>query len=188
MFKIIASFKITPGYIYIYIYIYASLAILFTWGKHFHDLIISLTLGVSAHRTSLTLSLAIKTNTKSQSMTTQKSISLRIYLFECLYRGPSDGFTYRLDRLKPRASKFTYRLDRLKRRASKFRGPPVKEYNIFNTVIGLNVLYFLNNPSVILLIQLYSHFRIYQRFKQPSLSSNSPLLQLIKHTSIFPQS
>jgi hypothetical protein len=27
---------------------------------------------------------------------------------------------------------FTYRLDRLKPRASKFRGPPVKVYNIFN--------------------------------------------------------
>jgi len=30
---------------------------------------------------------------------------------------------------------FTYRLDRLKPRASKFRGPPVKVCNIFNTVI-----------------------------------------------------
>jgi hypothetical protein len=48
---------------------------------------------------------------------------------------------------------FTYRLDRLKPRASKFRGPLLKVYNILNTVIGLsnlcchNVLYFLNNPS-----------------------------------------
>ena len=33
----------------------------------------------------------------------------------------SAGFTYRLDRLKPRASKFT--------------GPPDKMYTIFNTVI-----------------------------------------------------
>jgi hypothetical protein len=30
---------------------------------------------------------------------------------------------------------FTYRLDRLKPRDSKFRGPPAKVYNIFNTVI-----------------------------------------------------
>jgi hypothetical protein len=32
---------------------------------------------------------------------------------------------------------FTYRLDRLKPRASTFRGPPVKVYTIFNTVIEL---------------------------------------------------
>jgi hypothetical protein len=60
---------------------------------------------------------------------------------------PSAGFTYRLDRLKPRASKF--------------RGPPVKVY-IFNTVIELshlcchNILYFLNNHSGIFLTQLHS--------------------------------
>jgi hypothetical protein len=53
------------------------------------------------------------------------------------------------------SARFTYRLDRLKPRASKYRGPPTNVYNIFNTVIGLshvcchNVLYFLNNPSVI---------------------------------------
>ena len=35
---------------------------------------------------------------------------------------------------------FTYRLDRLKPRASLFRGPPTKVYNIFNTVIGLSHL------------------------------------------------
>ena len=52
---------------------------------------------------------------------------------------------------------FTYRLDRLKSRASRFRGPPAKLHNFFNTVIGLShlcyhsVLYFLNNPSVIFL-------------------------------------
>jgi hypothetical protein len=46
------------------------------------------------------------------------------------------------------SARFTYRLDRLKPRASKFRGPPLKVYNIFNTVIGLphlcchNVLYY----------------------------------------------
>jgi hypothetical protein len=57
---------------------------------------------------------------------------------------------------------FTYRLDRLKPRASQFRGPLVKVHNIFNTVIGLshlychNVLYFLNNPSVVFLTQLHS--------------------------------
>jgi hypothetical protein len=57
---------------------------------------------------------------------------------------------------------FTYRLDRLKPRASKFRRPLAKVYNIFNTAIGLShlcchsVLYFLNNPSVIFLTQLHS--------------------------------
>jgi hypothetical protein len=57
---------------------------------------------------------------------------------------------------------FTYRLDRLKPRASKFRGPLVKVYNIFNTVIVLShlschsALYFLNNSSVIFLTQLHS--------------------------------
>ena len=35
---------------------------------------------------------------------------------------------------------FTYRLDRLKPRASKFRGPPAKVYNICNTVVGLSHL------------------------------------------------
>jgi hypothetical protein len=56
---------------------------------------------------------------------------------------------------------FTYRLDRLKPRASTFRGPPVKVY-IFNTVIELshlcchNILYFLNNQSGIFLTQLHS--------------------------------
>jgi hypothetical protein len=35
---------------------------------------------------------------------------------------------------------FTYRLDRLKPRASIFRGPLVKVYNIFNTVIELSYL------------------------------------------------
>ena len=64
---------------------------------------------------------------------------------------------------------FTYRLDRLKPRASKFRGPPIKVYNIFNTVIGLshlccyNILYFLNNPSVIFIKHWHSiseHCRI----------------------------
>jgi len=35
---------------------------------------------------------------------------------------------------------FTYRLDRLKPRASKFRGPTAKVYNIFNTVIRLSRL------------------------------------------------
>jgi len=58
------------------------------------------------------------------------------------------------------SARFTYWLDRLKPRVSKFRGPPVKVYNIFNTVIGLshlcchNVLYFLNNPSVVFLTTL----------------------------------
>ena len=57
---------------------------------------------------------------------------------------------------------FTNRLDRLKPRVSQFRGPPAKVYDIFNTVIGLshlcchNVLYFLNNSSIIFLTQLHS--------------------------------
>jgi hypothetical protein len=57
------------------------------------------------------------------------------------------------------SARFTYRLDRLRHRASRYRGPPVKVFNIFNTVIGLshlwchNVLYFLNNLSVIFLTQ-----------------------------------
>ena len=58
---------------------------------------------------------------------------------------------------------FTYMLDRLKPRASTFRGPPTNVYRIVNTVIGLshlhvrchNVLYFLNNPSAIFLTQLH---------------------------------
>jgi hypothetical protein len=63
---------------------------------------------------------------------------------------------------------FTYRLDRLKPRASTFRGPPAKEYNSFNTVIGHSslcshsVLYFLNNPSVIFLTQLHSISEYYR--------------------------
>ena len=60
------------------------------------------------------------------------------------------------------SARFTYRLDRLKPRASKLWGPLAKVYTIFNTVIGHshlcchNVLYFLNNPSVIFLTQLHS--------------------------------
>ena len=57
---------------------------------------------------------------------------------------------------------FTYRLDRLKPRASTCREPPAQVNNIFNIVVELsyicchNVLYFLNNPSVIFLTQLHS--------------------------------
>ena len=88
---------------------------------------------------------------------------------------------------------FSYRLNRLKPRASKFRGPPVMMYNIFNTstVIGLShlfchsVLYFLNNPSVIFLTQLHSiseycrilntphHLRLYWKWLNTLLSSSS---------------
>ena len=63
--------------------------------------------------------------------------------------------------LQTHSAGFTYRLDRLKPRVSKFRGPPAKVYIIFNTVIRLShlcchsVLYFLINPSVILLTQLH---------------------------------
>ena len=100
--------------------------------------------------------------------------TLYVYKLElnCSTYACSAGFTY------------MYRLDRLKPRTSKFRGPPAKVYDIFNTVIGLsqlcchNVLFFLNNPSVIF------PFRIVQNFKH--LSSSLPLLKLIKHTYIFP--
>ena len=79
------------------------------------------------------------------------------------------------------SARFTYRLDRLKPRASTFRGPPAKMYNIFNTVIGLSqlcchsVLYFLNNPSVIFLTQLHSiseYCRILSTPHHPCLYSN----------------
>ena len=59
------------------------------------------------------------------------------------------------------STEFTYRLDRLKPRASKLRGSPAKVYNTFDTVIGLsylcchNPLYSLNNPSAICLAQLH---------------------------------
>jgi hypothetical protein len=75
----------------------------------------------------------------------------------------------------------TYRLDRLKNRASKFSGPPAKVYAIFNSVIELshlcchNVLYFLNNPSVIFLTQLHlisEYFRILNTPRHPRLYSN----------------
>jgi hypothetical protein len=86
---------------------------------------------------------------------------------------------------------FTYRLDRLKPRFSKFRGPPAKVYNIFNTVIGLSLML---SQRTVLLKQPFSnfpytvalHFRILQTFKHPS--SFLPLLKLIKKTSIFFQS
>ena len=54
---------------------------------------------------------------------------------------------------------FTYRLDRLKPRASKFRGPRCIVYLTLLLDFHLcshNVLYFLNNPSVIFLTQLHS--------------------------------
>ena len=86
---------------------------------------------------------------------------------------------------------FTYRLDRLKPRASTFRGPPAKVYFLFNVFIGLshlcchNVLYLLSNPSVIFLTQLDSiseycriwniphHLRLYSNWLNtlPSFSS-----------------
>jgi hypothetical protein len=89
------------------------------------------------------------------------------------------------------SSRFTYRLDRLKPRASKFRGPPAKVHNIFNTVIWLshlcchNVLYFLNNGPSDFPYTVALHFRILPKFKHPS--SSSSLLILIKHTSYFLQ-
>jgi hypothetical protein len=61
----------------------------------------------------------------------------------------------------------------------------------FDTVIGLshlccyNVLYFLNNPSVIFLTHLHS---ITKYCTILNSSHQSPVLQLIKHTSIFLQS
>jgi hypothetical protein len=76
---------------------------------------------------------------------------------------------------------FTYGLDRPKPRASTFRGPPAKVYFLFDVVIGLshlcchNVLYFLNNPSVIFLTQLDSiseYCRIWNTLHQLRLYSN----------------
>jgi len=87
---------------------------------------------------------------------------------------------------------FSHWLDRLKPRVSKFRGPPDKVYNLFNNIIGLshlcchNVLFFLNNPSVVFLTQLHSISEYFRDFKYPP--SSLPLLKLIKHTSIFLQS
>ena len=81
------------------------------------------------------------------------------------------------------SARFTYRLDRLKPRASKLRGAPTKVYNIFNTVIGLshlcchNVLYFLKQPFSNFPYTVAVHFRILQNCKYPS--SSSPLLKLI---------
>ena len=74
------------------------------------------------------------------------------------------GFSFRLPRVATRYNQpfpsvdsagFIHRLDSRKPRASKFRGPQAKVYNFFLTLIGLshlcchNILYFLNNPSVI---------------------------------------
>ena len=59
------------------------------------------------------------------------------------------------------SSGFTYRLDRLKHRASAFGGLPTKVYTICNTIIGRshvcchNVLYFLINPSTMFFIELH---------------------------------
>ena len=82
------------------------------------------------------------------------------------------------------SARFTYKLDR----------PLAKVYNIFNTVIGLSHLCCHNILDTVLSKQPFSdfrytvalHFRILQNFKHPS--SSSPLLKLIKHTSIFLQS
>jgi len=88
----------------------------------------------------------------------------------------------------PSSAGFTYELDSLKPMASKFRGPSAKYNNIFNIVIGLShlcchiVLYFLRNPSVIILTQLHS---ISKYCTILNSSHQSPVLQLIKHTSIF---
>ena len=65
---------------------------------------------------------------------------------------------------------FTYKLDRLKHRTSIFKGPPA------NAVLSKQP--YSNVPYTVAL-----HFRILQIFKHPS--SCSPLLKLIKHTSIF---
>ena len=89
------------------------------------------------------------------------------------------------------SARFTYRLDRLKPRASKFRRPPPKVYNIFNTVIGVShlwchdILYFLNSPSLIVFTQLHSiseycrilntpyHLRLYSNLLNTLPSSSS---------------
>ena len=80
---------------------------------------------------------------------------------------------------------FTYRLDRLKPRASKFKGPPVKVYNIFNTVIGLSHLSFHKNPLVVFLTELHSISEYCSILNSPR---HQPLLKLIKQTCMFLQS
>jgi len=64
-------------------------------------------------------------NYESNELRSDQSNELRNYESNEL-RNDSAGFTYRLDRLKPRAITF--------------RGPLAKVYNIFNTVIGLSHL------------------------------------------------
>jgi hypothetical protein len=60
---------------------------------------------------------------------------------------------------------FTYRLDRLKPRAITFRGPPSKVCNISNTVIGRphlcchNVLYFLSIPIEASVLPMYVNYQ-----------------------------
>ena len=67
----------------------------------------------------------------------------------------------------------TYRLDRLKPRASKFRGPPAKVCIIFNSVIEIshlcchNVLYFLNkSPSVIFITQFSLNIFLFAKYNK----------------------
>jgi len=68
---------------------------------------------------------------------------------------------------------FTYRFDRLKPRVSTFRGHPTNVYYIFNTVIGLshlcchNILYLLNNSSVICPTKLHSISEYYRILNIP---------------------
>ena len=97
-------------------------------------------------------------------------------------QGPGFGQAYKCGGAKPVqgyylppfSARFTYRLDRLKPRASRFRGPPTKVYTMFHTVIGLshlcchNVLYFLNNHSVIFLTQLHSISEYYRILNTPN--------------------
>ena len=63
----------------------------------------------------------------------------------------SAGFTYRLDRLKPRASTFRG----LRPRCMIFL-TLLFEFHTYVAISWHKVLYFLNNPSVISLTQLHS--------------------------------
>jgi hypothetical protein len=83
---------------------------------------------------------------------------------------------YRTVYMPTDSARFTYRLNRLKPRASKFRGPPAKVYIIFNIVIGFshlcchNVIVLFKQPFSNFPYTVALHFRILQNFKHSSSS------------------
>ena len=84
---------------------------------------------------------------------------------------------------------FTYRFDRLKPRAATFRGLPAKVYNILTLSLDFHTYVVIAHSTLqtkTLSNFLYTvalHFRILQYFKHPS--SSSPLFKLSKNSSIF---